>query len=144
MAGIESDKITMDGKSLLPAMIGKKETSKEWRTQVYIEYDGIETIGRDVLKRIQRGPNNTFIGIRRITNNDDYSYSEFDISNHDFLFLRPYYQELYYLNKDPYQLNNIIHMESIIKIQKLNNNLHGMLNCSGNDNTVVGSCFVTV
>ena len=158
MAGISSDP-TMDGRSLLPSLLqglnssrevdhqvedvhNQKKVKPEWRTQIYVEYQGVGTVGRDVLGRVQRGPNNTFIGIRRQKFHMDVLYSEFDDSNQDFSFETPGFVEAYDFRMDPSQLVNVAGSEKPSVVEEWRESLHQMLNCSGSAEGVVGSCFV--
>jgi len=144
MAGLLPD-LSMDGKSLLPALtnVATPSSSSAWRTQIYVEYQGLGTVGRDVLRRIQRCPNNTFAGIRRVEKDADLLYSEFDASNVDFTFQDPEFVEMYRFSNDPYQLSNRAQIESQGTIRELRESLHSMLNCSGSSaDAETASCFV--
>ena len=153
-----ADDLTMDGRSLLPLLQGLHGRDRDWRTQIYVEYQGVGIVGRDVLGRVQRGPNNTFIGIRRkkiskksqASNTSteagftevDVLYSEFDDDNKDFSFLNPGFVEAYDFRSDPYQLKNVAGSEEPSVVDEWKKSLHLMLNCSGSVVGGVSSCFV--
>ena len=95
---------SMDGKSLVPLLMGKPAP---WRDAYLIEYIPTTAVNGDPrTKHLKDNPNNTFIGLRILNSSMNVAYFEFTNYLSDWQWAASNFCEYYDLSSDPAQLKN--------------------------------------
>jgi N-acetylglucosamine-6-sulfatase len=122
---------TMDGHSFAKLLMSSPSEQTEKRDKMTIEYWSLGNVVR--YGHYIDMPNNTYIGIRLINETHNYLYAEFYKDVKEMKFEDDGFEfELFDLNKDPYQMNNIYGTADQKDIvDELHNYLHKQVVCKG-------------
>ena len=98
----------MDGKSLVPLLMGKQGLLQApWRDAYLIEYIATSAVsGNPRTEHLKDNPNNTFIGLRISNSSMNAAYFEFTNYLSDWQWAASNFCEYYDLARDPAQLEN--------------------------------------
>eukprot|EP00040_Diaphanoeca_grandis_P039932 m.260648 g.260648 ORF g.260648 m.260648 type:complete len:521 (-) comp40388_c0_seq1:488-2050(-) len=130
----------LDGRSFLPLISTTKTTdvATTWRDSMFVEYYYVGIDGKCGMSSPIERPDNNFIGIR-FTNSSKYGnllYAEFQNGTDGWVdFKTPDFHEVYDLDADPWQLNNLYKTFDQGKLSDLHDTIHQWLSCKGE------SCF---
>jgi len=127
----------MDGKSFASYLNVSTNPPKQWHNTLLIEYSSIH-VQETTEGHIYDCYNNSFIAIRTINSTNNLLYAEFT-QVEDWQWEKPYFYELYDLNKDPWQTNNLYSGTSNPIQQQLHTQLHSYFHCKGSG-TDSGAC----
>jgi len=121
----------MDGKSFASYLNATSTTppQAQWRDTLLIEYSSIHN-QTTTEGHIFDCFNNSFIAIRTINSTNNLLYAEF-VQVEDWQFEKPYFYELFDLNKDPFQTTNLYSSTSAPIQQQLHSQLHSYFHCKG-------------
>ena len=137
LAGVESPQV--DGRSLVPFL--KKTAdykSKAWRNSTYHEYYYIGIDNKCGQLHPIESPDNNFIAVRHQTGSKfgNILYAEFTTGEKGpgfMTFDTIDFYELYDMDNDPWQMNNIYNKTSEDIKKDLHNDVHHWLQCKGSD-----------
>lgn len=125
-----SDGIVFDGRSFAPMLAANVETAAApWRDALLIEYYGVKDEPHKVSGHVEDSGNNTFRGLRIMNSSMNMAYFEFTDAFKDWNFKKVDFVELYDLDKDPYQLNNLHEKASSNQLKALSQQLHDQWTC---------------
>jgi len=128
----------MDGSSFA-SILSQNSDNILWKNATLIEYQSIRTkLVSEKNKHWHDGPNNTFSGIRIISEEYDLLYAEFaDVTDPRAWTFEPdsiNFYELYNVSSDYYMLNNIYFSASKKLKNELHDRLHQAISCKGHQN----------
>lgn len=97
-------------------------------------HNGVCKPGCPCYFRLEDTANNTYIAARRVNSTTNVMYAEFYPNNHQSAFnTTPYFKELYDLDKDPWQMNNLAQGSQAPQglMQELSDWMHRQVKCAG-------------
>jgi len=147
LTGVDPSPLKFDGKSVLP-LLQKVEMSQKvvldtgmnhvtfntstWRDAWLVEYLATEPdVKYDNFGHVVDNSNNTFRGLRLVSEGRDLAYFEFTDDYKDWDFVQPSFHELYDVKEDPYQTRNIYKQASTELKAELAKRLIEQTKCAG-------------
>ncbi|XP_062512865.1 N-acetylglucosamine-6-sulfatase-like isoform X2 [Corticium candelabrum] len=126
----------VDGRSLKPILMGQT-TKNTWRSDFLVEYwgEGNPCMGHMASKEqvfLHDCHNNTFVGIRSLKSGDNTLYAEFFANDSAPVAIDNFnFEEYYDLDKDYWQLHNMIHQVDPNTRTTIRDRLKKFATCSG-------------